>query len=352
MGAIVKRKNKDGSFSYRAEIKITQAKTVVFKAIKTFSSKHLAAKWLRETEAEFHAGGPRTAAPIPIAQLLERYAKTLAAIKPMRRTRAYLLRQIQESALGQIDAYKLTPNDLIQHCLARKNAGAGPSTIILDYSLLHSVFDKADHLLNLPLTAVILEQARPTLLQLGLIAKSRKRARRPTEIELERLLTHCRLRAAKPGSILPLADLLEFAIYSCMRQGEITRIQWNDVNEFRKTVLIRDRKSPQQKEGNHQEVPLLGPAWNLLQRQPRIDDRIFPYNPRSVSTAFTRLCAQLGIQDLRYHDLRREGASRLLEMGYSVAEVATVTGHADLNILWQVYTAIHPESLHQKWKPK
>jgi hypothetical protein len=42
---------------------------------------------------------------------------------------------------------------------------------------------------------------------------------------------------------------------------------------------------------------------------------------------------KLGVEDLRYHDLRRKGASHLFEKGYSIEEVAQVTGHINLNIL-------------------
>lgn len=55
---------------------------------------------------------------------------------------------------------------------------------------------------------------------------------------------------------------------------------------------------------------------------------------------------ELGIDNLRYHDLRREGASRLFEKEYSIEEVAQVTGHRNLNVLWQLY----PNKLHDKTK--
>jgi integrase len=49
---------------------------------------------------------------------------------------------------------------------------------------------------------------------------------------------------------------------------------------------------------------------------------------------------KLGIEDLRYHDLRREGVSHLFE------KVAQVTSHINLNILWLVYTQLFPHKLH------
>ena len=95
-------------------------------------------------------------------------------------------------------------------------------------------------------------------------------------------------------------------------------------------------------------VPLLGGSWEILQSQQKDQERIFPYNAKSVTAGFQRVRNALGIQDLRYHDLRREGASRLFEKGYSIDEVAQVTGHRNINTLWQVYTELFPNRLHEK----
>lgn len=95
-------------------------------------------------------------------------------------------------------------------------------------------------------------------------------------------------------------------------------------------------------------VALLGEAWDIVQRQPRKSELIFPYISGSVTAGFQRVRSALGIEDLRYHDMRREGASRLFEAGFSIEEVAQVTGHRSLNVLWQVYTELFPKSLHAR----
>ena len=98
------------------------------------------------------------------------------------------------------------------------------------------------------------------------------------------------------------------------------------------------------------KVPLLGGALKIALRQKRDkkDNRIFPYNPRSITAGFQRVRNELKIRDLRYHDLRREGASRLFELGYSVDQVAQVTGHKDLNTLWRIYTDLNPDRFIEK----
>jgi integrase len=75
------------------------------------------------------------------------------------------------------------------------------------------------------------------------------------------------------------------------------------------------------------------------------EGRIFPYNGKSIGTAFRRQCKDLKIEDLHFHDLRHEGTSRLFEAGFSIEQVALVTGHKDWKMLRR-YTHIKPETLH------
>lgn len=119
----------------------------------------------------------------------------------------------------------------------------------------------------------------------------------------------------------------------------------------KRIVIVRDRKDPREKIGNDQKVPLLNAtgydAWQLLQQQrlaSRVQDRIFPYNSRSVGTAFRRACQELGIEDLHFHDLRHEATSRLFEAGFAIQEVGLVTGHKDWKMLRR-YANLRPEDL-------
>ena len=66
---------------------------------------------------------------------------------------------------------------------------------------------------------------------------------------------------------------------------------------------------------------------------------VLPYDSRSISAAFTRACKVLGIEDLRFHDLRHEGVTRLFEIGETSPQVAAVSGHRSWSSL-QRYTHI------------
>lgn len=93
---------------------------------------------------------------------------------------------------------------------------------------------------------------------------------------------------------------------------------------------------------------MLGDAWETVQRQTKgsADGLIFPYNPNSVRTTFTKACTKLQIEDLCFHDLRQEATSRLFEQGYDIPEVAAVTLHESWNKLKR-YTQLRPESQHR-----
>ncbi|WP_242661882.1 tyrosine-type recombinase/integrase [Salipiger thiooxidans] len=73
--------------------------------------------------------------------------------------------------------------------------------------------------------------------------------------------------------------------------------------------------------------------------------RIFPYNGRSIRTAFRRDCRTLGIEDLRFHNLHHEATRRLFGAGFSIEQVALVTGHKDWKMLRR-YAHLRAEGLH------
>ena len=153
-----------------------------------------------------------------------------------------------------------------------------------------------------------------------------------------------------------MPDLVTFACATGMRLGEILRLSWAELNETKRTIWIRDRKHPKQKKGNDQEVPLVrGPfvlagqvidPLEIIKRQDRKRKLIFPCHAASVSTAFTRAVHACEIDDLHFHDLRHHGCSLFFEAGYSIEQVALVSGHRDWNMLRR-YTKLRPESLHR-----
>jgi integrase len=138
--------------------------------------------------------------------------------------------------------------------------------------------------------------------------------------------------------------IVDFAIASARRESEICRLEWRDNDKATRTGMVRDAKHPTAKDGNHRRFKYTPEAWALVSAQPQTAEYIFPYDPKSVGAAFTRACKLLGIQDLRFHDLRHEATSRLFERGYQIHEVAQFTLHDSWNELKR-YTNLKPENL-------
>jgi len=57
--------------------------------------------------------------------------------------------------------------------------------------------------------------------------------------------------------VFPMSRIVRFAIATAVRQKEICRVTWNDLNRRTKMLLIRDRKDWRAKKGNDQRIPLL-----------------------------------------------------------------------------------------------
>jgi integrase len=177
---------------------------------------------------------------------------------------------------------------------------------------------------------------------LRLVGKPRRRKRRPTAEELKRLREHFKSRDRR--ATIPMQAIMDFAIASALRESEICRLEWRDNDKATRTGMVRDAKHPTTKEGNHRRFKYTPEAWALVTAQPQTSEYIFPYDPKSIGTAFTRACNLLGIQDLRFHDLRHEATSRLFERGYQIHEVAQFTLHDSWNELKR-YTNLRPENL-------
>jgi integrase len=175
--------------------------------------------------------------------------------------------------------------------------------------------------------------------RLGITGKGRSRDRRPTLKELDALLTLFEQKHRHRPSSVPMHRVMGFALFSTRRQEEIARITWKGLDTDHSRLLVTDMKHPGDKIGNDVWCDLPEPALNIALAMPRIKDSVFPYHSDTVSAAFTRACKFLEIKDLRFHDLRHEGVSRLFETGLLIPQVAAVSGHRSWSSL-QRYTHI------------
>jgi integrase len=286
--------------------------------------------------------------PKTIGDLIDLHMSDMAEVgKPALRSKRFTLEALKES-LGKLKLNGLTRERLIKFGKDRAAAGAGPVTLGMDIGYLRTVVIHAAAVHGVGISAEPIDLARVALKRLELVGKGNERDRRPTKNEIARIVIYLN---SNPRQLIPAGRIVLFAIASAMREEEICRIRWEDVDNETKTVLIRDRKDPRKKKGNHQRVPLLKiddlDAWAILEEQRKYShnaEQVFPYNGRSVGSAFRRACRALNIVDLHFHDLRHEATSRLFEAGFTIEQVPLVTGHKDWKMLRR-YTHLRPEGL-------
>ena len=119
-----------------------------------------------------------------------------------------------------------------------------------------------------------------------------------------------------------LWPIIELAIETAMRKGELLSLQWSNIDLDKSIALL-----PQTKNGSARWVPLSPRASEILLSLDRAGERVFPIGPDALRHGWDRLCRRAEIEGLRFHDLRHEAVSRLFEMNLSVPEVAFISGH-------------------------
>jgi integrase len=327
--------------SWVAEVRRTGHKSVS----KSFPTKSLASEWARKVESEMDASlyrDNRSLNSITFGDLIDRYTKEIGAIRPFGKNKAAVLKTLN-AALGSVPLSSLNADRLGKYVDQRRAGGAGGVTVGIDLTYIGGILKTASAIWKMPVDQMAVSDARARLAHIGVSTKSRERTRRPTVAEIEQLCEHFRAKGSRQR--VPMPDIIQFAVATAMRLGEIIGLKWADLNEKDRTITIRNRKHPTEKAGNDQEVPLLGEAFDIVKRQPAISERIFPVTEGTVSSIFPRACQALRIENLKFHDLRHEGVSRLFEQGFTIEQVALVSGHRDWKMLAR-YTQIRAKDLH------
>ena len=311
---------------------------------RSFQRKIDAEKWARGIEADQDQGTWRDTAPLDgmaLGALLDRYASEVLPGRKSQHVAKYHIARLRED-IGKLPLRALDRAALAAWRDARLRCVAS-STVNRELSTLGGVLTWARRDLGLPIDHVVSAIRRP--------AQGRARDRRLEGDEERRLLgaleDHAgavkgakRSGAYRVGTRNPwMLPLVLLAIETAMRQGELLAMRWENVDLKARTAHLEDTKN-----GESRTVPLSRRAVSILKALPRpasADGRVFPITAQAVKLAWKRACRRAGIEDLHFHDLRHEAASRLGEKLANVLELAAVTGHKDLRMLKRYY---HPRA--------
>jgi integrase len=259
-------------------------------ASRTFRNKSLADEWAVETERLIDIGMEPSKTghkqTKTFGDLINLHITDLQEIgKPIRRSKRAVLEALKRD-IGAVRNKRLDRIELINYGKMRSKQGAGPVTLAIDLSYIRTVLTHAAAVHGVQVDTESIRLARTALSRLGLVGRSHERDRRPTEIEINQLLNYF---DNKSNMFIPMGRIIRFAIATAMRQEEICKIVWEDVDLTKRIVIIRNRKDPRNKDGNHQKVPLLNltgfDAWQLLLEQKILTGgkgRCFPYHHKST----------------------------------------------------------------------
>jgi integrase len=276
-----------------------------------------------------------------VADVFHRYILEKETTEPLGRTKRHHLLQMARSRLGSVPVLSLGSDQVVYHVRERRATATSASTVNNDLIWLRVVLRYARLAWGVPVDMDVVDQAAALCKSERLVKRSGKRRRRPTVTEMHQLENHF-IPLARRINTPPMYLMYWFAIHSCRRLSEICSMRLSDFDETNMVWKVCDMKHPDGSRGNDHwawitpdALPIIHAAIKDIKRTPQ-DDRLFPVDPKSISTYWTRNMHVIGVHDLHFHDLRHEGCSRLAEMGWSIPEIQKVSLHESWNSL-QIY---------------
>ncbi len=129
-------------------------------------------------------------------------------------------------------------------------------------------------------------------------------------------------------------DVIQMALLTGMRKGEIGSLVERDCDFLREEVHIRHSKT-----GESRTIPMHFQVKEILWRRIQgIEER--PLFSPAFHRAFDLAVRRAGLKNLRFHDLRRSAASYLIMAGADPKSVQEILGHKDMRMTMDVYTRV------------
>jgi integrase len=298
---------------------------------KTFKTHSDAVAWARLTESDMDRGifiNRSESENTTLAELLTRYLNEITPNKKSQKPEFYRIQGWLKSPLAKRFICTLRSSDFAAWRDSRLKQGRAGNTVKQELAVISHLFFIARaewgfEGLDNPIRYI----RKPKL--------ARGRTRRVTDDEIKLLIENT--------DSYDLPFMLQLAVETGMRRGEIATIKWSDIYMERRVIQLWDTKN-----GEDRLVPLSTKAVEVLQRIPkRIDGRLFGMTAHAISYAFIRACKRVKLEDLHFHDLRHEAITRLFEKGFNVMEVGSISGHKTLQMLKR-YTHLRAENFLER----
>ena len=253
-------------------------------------------------------------------EIILRYLEEVSIKKKGYQVERYHLQHILKNSFVRKSINQIQPKIIASYRDSRLKT-VKSSTVLREFNILQHIFSTA-----------IKEWGYPIANPFHLIRKPNgnfRRDRRLSETEYTFLV-----KGNYPQQIL--RNIIELAIETAMRRGEILNIKPEHIKG--QTLFI-----PITKNGHPRTIPLTKRALYILENS----QLPFPMSANAVRLAWDRLKKKGNIKDLHFHDLRHEAISRFFEKGLSIPEVALISGHKDIRMLFR-YTHLKAEDILMK----
>ena len=161
------------------------------------------------------------------------------------------------------------------------------------------------------------------------------------------------LLACEQSTSKLLKPIIQFALETGMRRGEIIGLKWLDIDLPRRRAFLHITKN-----GEPRQVPLTLKSIQILgEVKDAHPERVFPLSMDALRRYFDKAIKVAkenwkseGVNpfnDLRLHDCRHEALSRLSDAGLNVIELSHISGHKTLAQLAR-YTHPSHEAIFKK----
>lgn len=296
----------------------------------TFRTKREAEAWALSLETEIAAGKIGKTVDRSFGELLQRYADEITPTKRGARSEALRIGRVLRDEIAHVRLPNFDAPD-IAAWRDRRLKEVGVASVLREWNIL-------SHACNVAIKEWRWLHDNP----FGRVQRPdapAPRKRRPTQAELDAILlalgyapdAELDTQTARVG-----ASAL-FAIETAMRASEICGLT-------RENVSGRTAHLPKTKNGHARDVPLSREALRILDQ---LGPELFAITPANLDALWRKGCARAMVEDLHFHDLRREALTRLSQK-LSVMELAKVSGHKDLRILQAVYFSPSADDLASK----
>lgn len=166
------------------------------------------------------------------------------------------------------------------------------------------------------------------------MADEKPRERVLSRDEEQRLLAVCTGRKA------PLKPLLICALDTGMRRGELTSLKWKHVDLLGRLIQIEAFNTKTMKARVVPMTERLAMELQQLDAASGSNLEALVFNSRGwIHNQLKRACKLAGIDDFRLHDCRHTCATRLVQGGLPLTEVARILGHTTLAMTYRYANA-------------